>query len=95
MCNEQDDLGYEDPEETAERARLKQASEAAEIGNLDEPRLRQLLALAQLLLLDVGRPELDLSGLDLAAQQALLSMQVGDLFRLACRAASFSWIRLQ
>ena len=68
--------GYEDPDETAEKTRLKQASQAADIGQLDESQLRQLLALAQLLLQDVGRPDLDLSGLDAAAHQVLLSVQV-------------------
>ncbi len=78
----QDDDEYEDPDEIAERARLQQASQAAEVGHLDAVRLKQLLALAQLLLQDVGRPELDLSGFDSAAQQALLSIQVSSSGKL-------------
>ena len=69
-------MDYEDPEDAAERARLQQASHTAKIGQLDAARLEQLLALTQLLLKDVGRPDMDLTGLDLAAQQALIGIQV-------------------
>ncbi|KAK9861889.1 hypothetical protein WJX84_003839 [Apatococcus fuscideae] len=72
-------MDYEDPEDAAERARLQQASHTAKIGQLDAARLEQLLALTQLLLKDVGRPDMDLTGLDLAAQQALIGIQVAAI----------------
>lgn len=67
---------FEDLEDVAERARLKKASGEAQISHLPGVQLKQLLALAQLLLKDVGRPDMDLAGLDLPAQQALLGVQV-------------------
>lgn len=67
---------YEDLEDVAEQARLEKAGAEARIGHLPGAQLKQLLALAQLLLKDIGRPDMDLAGLDLPAQQALLGVQV-------------------
>lgn len=67
---------YEDLEDVAEQARLKKAGAEARIGHLPGAQLKQLLALAQLLVKNLGRPDMDLAGLDLPAQQALLGVQV-------------------